>query len=349
MTPKSFVYLAMAAVLSVLFAIVSYASNNQWSQGRLEGEKLFPALDDNLSRVTAIRLRQGEETLTLEKTGASWGVKDRAGYPVDFTKLRVLLVGLGRAELIESKTRRPDRYSALELGDPAAKGAKSRLVRLTGAKGDVLAEVVLGKKRQELYGVGKPGTYVRKPGNPQTWLTNMELHASLSAKDWMKTNILTLDPAKIAKVTIEIPGEEALKIERAGAGGDTAQGGKDVAAKLAFVGFPPEGKKLKDAGAAEGIAQSLASIDLEDVRKLASTPTGAAVVKIEVEKGPAITLRLRKEGDTHWLSVEATGEGEGRKTAEEIAGRTKGWEYKIPAYKADTILKKRSDLLEAAG
>jgi hypothetical protein len=30
MTPTNFLYLAIAAALSVLFAVVSYASNNQW-------------------------------------------------------------------------------------------------------------------------------------------------------------------------------------------------------------------------------------------------------------------------------------------------------------------------------
>ena len=96
--------------------------------------------------------------------------------------MRTLLVGLAEADLIESKTRRSDRYGVLELEDPADKSAKSRLVRLLGAKGNVIGEVVIGKKRQELLGTGKAGTYVRKPGDPQTWLANAELDASASAR-----------------------------------------------------------------------------------------------------------------------------------------------------------------------
>ena len=41
MTPRNFVYLAIAAALSVLFAVVSFASNNQWSTGRAAGDKLL--------------------------------------------------------------------------------------------------------------------------------------------------------------------------------------------------------------------------------------------------------------------------------------------------------------------
>ena len=75
---------------------------------------------------------------------------------------------------------------------------------------------------------------------------------------------------------------------------------------------------------------------------------GVSIVKIEIADGPTATLRLRKDGDSHWLSVAATGEGDAaKKAAEEIAARTKDWEFKIPAFKAELILKKRSDLLEA--
>ena len=124
-------------------------------------------------------------------------------------------MALGEAELVETKTSKADRYAALELEDPAEKTAKSRLVRLTGAKGNTIAEVVIGKQRPEGYGTGQGGgTYVRKPGDPQTWLANVELDASVAVKDWVKTSVLSLDADKISRISIEIPGEQALKIER---------------------------------------------------------------------------------------------------------------------------------------
>ncbi len=359
MTPKAFVYLAIAAALSVLFAIVSYASNNQWSKGRAAGDKLFPALVSEASQVATIEVKQGDEVAVLERKGGSWSLKSRDGYPADPAKVRTLLVGLVEAELIESKTRRPDRYGVLELEEPAEKGAKSRLVRLLGAQGKVIGEAVIGKKRVEILGTGKGGTYVRKPGDPQTWLANAELDAPLAIKDWVKTSVLTLDASNFSRLTIAIPGEEALKIERETAAPPKkdAKDGKEAKeepapaapGKLKLVGFPPDGKKLKDAAAAETLARALASIDMEDVRKLAATPGGPGVstVKIEQTDAPALTLRLRKDGDAYWLSVTATGEGdEAKKAAAEITQRTQGWEFKLPSYKSDAILKKRADLLE---
>jgi hypothetical protein len=353
MTPRAFVYLAVAAVLSVLFAIVSYASNNQWGTGTATGEKLFPKLVGEASQIVAVEVKQGTEQVVLERKGGSWSLKSRDGYPADPVKVRTLLVGMAEADLVGAKTRRPDRYAVLELEDPADKGAKSRLVRLVGAKGNVIGEVVVGKKRIEVLEAGKGGTYVRRPGDPQTWLASAELDAPLAAKDWMKTSVLALDASKISHATIEIPGEETLKIERESAA-PAKKDAKDEAppaepGKLKFAGFPPEGKKLKDASAADTLVRAVASIDLEDVRKLASTPAGPAVstVKIEQTEAPNVTLRLRKDGDATWLSVTATGEGDAAKqAAAEITSRTQGWEFKLPTSKAEAILKKRAELLD---
>jgi hypothetical protein len=372
MTPRSFVNLAGIAVASAALALVTFATGNQWGSGKTPGEKLVPTLADTIRQVTGLEIRQGEETVTLERAqNGTWSLKSRGGYPVDVTKVRTLLVGLGQAELIEPKTSKPDRYAALELEDPEQKGAKSRLVRLMGADGKAISEVVLGKRRPAGYGTGQSGgTYVRKPGDPQTWLSNVELDAPLATKDWVKTSVLALDTAKINRVNIEIPGEPPLKVERpqapapkdAKADAPKAEA-KDAKApewthppfeisKLAFVGFPADGKKLKDASAAETLARAVASIDLEDARKPGAPQAGesANVVKVESADGLATTLRLRKEGDAHWLTVTVAGsEGDAKKTAEEIAARTEGWEYKIPAWKADAILKKRADLIETPG
>jgi hypothetical protein len=357
MTPRTFVYLAIAAALSVLFAVVSFASNNQWSTGKAAGDKLFPKLVSEASQIATIEVRQGDSMLVLERAGGSWGVKSSGNYPADPSKVRTLLVALAEADLIESKTRRPDRYAVLELEDPADKSAKSRSVHLLGAKGHVIGEVVIGKKRLDLLGTGKSGTYVRKPGDPQTWLAGAELDAPAAAKDWLKTMVYTADAAKISRLTIEIPGEEALRIAREAAPAKDAKETKDAKAppadpapaKLQFTGFPAAGKKLKDASAAEGIARALAAIDIEDVRKLDAPPAGAGIstVKIEMADGPTTTLRLRKDGDAHWLAIAAAGEGEAGKAAEAINQRTQGWEFKLPAAKADQILKKRADLLDA--
>jgi hypothetical protein len=232
------------------------------------------------------------------------------------------------------------RYAQLELEDPAAKDAKSRLLRVLDDKGAPITEAIVGKKRFDAFGASKGGTYVRKPGDAQTWLSNADLDVSVAVRDWVQPGVLDLGAAKIAKVTIEIPGEEPLVIAR-----DEKDAGKHT-----LVGIP-DGKKLKEGAGIDGIVRAAGSIELEDVRKPAApaTPGGeAGVAKIEADGGLAVTLRLRKEGEDYWLALEATGDGDAKKAADEIAAKTQGWEFKVPAAKAQAILKRRADLFEGS-
>ena len=162
--------------------------------------------------------------------------------------MRALLVKLAQAELVEGKTRNKDRYALLELEDPAGKDAKSRLVRLLDDKGDPLAEAIVGKKRFDAFGASKGGTYVRKPGDDADLAQQrrprcLARRARLGAAEPCSTSAAR---RKIAKVTVEIPGEEPLVIAR-----DAAD-----ARKYALVGIP-DGKKLKEGAGLDDIVRAV--------------------------------------------------------------------------------------------
>ena len=279
--------------------------------------------------------------MTLARDKEAWSLADRGGYPAKADAVRALLVKLAQAELVESKTSNKERYAQLELEDPAGQGRQ--VAPACGSlddKGAPIAEAIVGKKRFDAFGASKGGTYVRKPGDAQTWLSNADLDVSLAVRDWVQPGLLDLAAAKIAKVTIEMPGEEPLVIER-----DGTDANKHTLASI------PDGKKLKEGAGIDGIVRAAGSIELEDVRKPGAAGAGgeAGTAKIEADGGLAVTLRLRKEGEDYWATLEATGsDGEAKKTADEIAAKAQGWEFKIPAGKAQSILKRRADLFEAS-
>jgi hypothetical protein len=338
MKPKSFAVLAIAAVLSAVIALATYASNNRWSQARTGGQPLFPDLAAQASRIANVEIKRGDKTLTLARGKDGWVVAGHGDYPVKPGAVRSLLIKLGEAELVEPKTRNRDRYGLLDLEDPAAKDTKAHLVRLLDDKGGVVAEVVVGKKRWEAFGQSRAGTYVRKPGDPQTWLASVEIDARETVPDWVHSKVIDLVPSKIAGLTVESPGQPPLKLERSGT--------EKTKHALAAI---PEGKKLKKGADVDDIVRAAGSIELEDVRKAESTPVGdVGVVQIAGDGGLGITLRLHKEGDAYWLSVSAAGkEGDAKKQADDITKRTQGWEFKVASAKAQSILKKQDDLLEA--
>jgi len=339
MKPKTFMMIALAAVASSAAAVAVYTTHNQWDQGRIVGEKLVPTLASGGADVRSLVVTHEGNTLTLESNAnGQWTIKERDGYPADPDKVRALLVKLAQAELIEAKTRMPDRHALLELEDPSSKDAKSRALKLLDGSGNTIADLVLGKRRWEAFGSGKSGTYVRKAGDAQTWLANAEIDVRAEVRYWIEPTLLETESEKIQSLTIHIPKEDLLKIER-----DASD-----KTKTKFVGLP-EDAKLKDTTAADGILRAASRIDVDDVRKLDAPPSGdVSTVSFKTEQGLEVTYWVRKDGDDYWLSIAATSEGDAKEMAEKIRNRTKGWEYKITNAKAGSLLKRRADLIESS-
>jgi len=339
MKPKHFILLAIAAIVTSLLALTSWALNDTWSKGTLAGTRLFPSLANDAGKVAAIEIKQGATTVTLQKTGNGWSIKERGGYPAEADKVRALMLPLAQADLVEAKTRKPERYALLEVEDPASKDAKSRSVRALDAKGSPIAEVIVGKRRSDAFGAGRGATYVRRPGDVQSWMASGEIDAPMLMCDWMKPQVFYTESAQIDKVVLEVQGEEPLTVERT----------KDADAKVSFVGFPPEGKKLKDTYAAESLVRAASSIELEDVRKAAPpAPDGKDTSKFSFETagGLKVTYTIRKELPYYWLAISATGEGDAKKLADELNARVGGWEFNISGGKAESLLKRRAELID---
>jgi hypothetical protein len=339
MKPKTFVITGLAAVATGIAAVAVYTTHNQWDPGRIGGEKLVPALASGTADVGALVVTHGGKTLTIQSNAdGQWTLKESDGYPADPDKVRALLVKLAQAELVEAKTRMPDLHALLELEDPAGKDAKSRSLKMLDGRGRVIADLVIGKRRWEAFGSGKSGTYVRKRDDAQTWLANAEINLQADTRYWIEPTIFNTQSDKIQRLTLHIPGEEMLKIER-------GSGDQD---KPAFVGFP-ENAKLKDSSAADGILRAAARIDVDDVRKLDGPPSGdVSTLSFTTKDGLEVTFWVRKDGDDYWLSLAATGDGDAKKTAENIRKQTDGWEYKISSAKAGSLLKRRADLIESS-
>jgi hypothetical protein len=69
-------------------------------------------------------------------------------------------------------------------------------------------------------------------------------------------------------------------------------------------------------------------------------------VTLETEAGLKVTFKFRRDKDATWLAISAAGDGDAKKTADDLSQRTNGWEFKILPSKADATLKRRDDLLE---
>jgi hypothetical protein len=335
MKPRAIAELGIVALVAVVVAAATYVSQNRWSQAKVTGAALFPNLASQSAKIARIELRQGDKKLALERKDQAWVLADRGGYPAKPEPVRTLLVRLAEAQLVEPKTRKSDRFAMLELEEAGAKDTKSREVRLLDQQGTLIAQAIIGKKRMDAFGSSKAGTYVRWPEDQQAWLANTDVEVSATVRDWAQTTLLDLEAAKISAVTVEIPNEPPLQIER--------EAGKHKLVAL------PDGKKLKQGADIDALVRAVGGLEFEDVRKADPAASGdVSTARLQADGGLAVTLRLRKEGDDTWLSVTASGEGEAKKTADDITNRSQGWEFKIAPAKATAILKRPADLFEAS-
>ena len=335
MKPRAIAELGIVALVAVVVAAATYVSQNRWSQTKVTGAALLPSLASQGAKIARIELRQGDKKLALERKDQAWVLADRGGYPAKAEPVRTLLVRLAEAQLVEPKTRKSDRFAMLELEDAGAKDTKSREVRLLDQQGTLIAQAIIGKKRMDAFGLSKAGTYVRWPEDQQAWLANTDVEVSATVRDWVQTILLDLEAAKISAVAVEIPNEAPLQIER--------DAGKH---KLVAV---PEGKKLKQGADIDALVRAVGTVEFEDVRKADPAASGdVSTARVQADGGLAVTLRLRKDGDDTWVSVTASGEGEAKKTADDITNHCQGWEFKIAPAKATAILKRPADFFEAS-
>lgn len=355
--PQHFAGLAVAALTAVILAFGLNSYYDSWTVPQVTGEALAPSLDKQINNAALIEMRQGDKAIVLERAsvkgsgdkgagdkgsgdkGDTWSVKDRGGYVADAARVATFVRHLAATQLVEPRTRSKDRFGLLELDEPGTKESKSRHVRVLDAKGGVLADVLLGKSKHEAFGAGRSGVFARRFGDAQTWLASGDPRASFDIKDWVAASFFVFDVAKLKRMTYEHPGDSPLVAEK----------GAEKDARFKLVEPVPAGKKLKDGAQVENFPVAFANLELDDVRKLAATPAGdgVSVIRLEADNGVIITLRVRKEGDAHWLSYAAAGEGEAKKQADEITARGQGWEFKLPPWKVDAVMKKRDNLYEA--
>ncbi len=336
MTPKTFIRVAVSTVVALAAVAVSLGRDTGYRPAAGAGEKVFPGLLERVNDVAGIVIESAGGKITLENGVRGWIVKDREGYPARTVKIKRAVLGLAQLQLSEAKTRRKEKFAKLELQDLGAEGAKSKRVKLFDGAGKVVADLLVGKRRGTLAGTPGGGLYVRKPGDPQTWLAAGDANFSGTQETWLERKIISIKDARVRTVVIRHPDGETVKLSKA------AEKTKDFDLEEL-----PEGKKVTLQFDLNAIGAALSDLQLDDVRKDAGGSGGGfdddatTAAEFLTFDGLFVEVRIIKRDGAHWIRLEATGEA-----AEEITKRTKGWIYKVSDYTASTLTKRLADLIE---
>ena len=378
MTPKAVLGLAVVTLIATSAAVWVTLQQPAAGPVQIGDEPAFPALRERPDAVAKVTITMPTGGFTLTRKGDRWVAADRHDYPVAADKLRELIVQLAEMRLIEAKTNRPDRYARLEVED-VAEGASSRRIRLEDAEGTVLAEAIVGKQRQRLTGAESSGTYLRRPGEAQSWLASGGIELDEQVQNWLEEEIIALDGERVRRLEVSPPSGDGYAVVRDAPAGE-----------LRLDGLA-DGEKLKQDANLNQLLGALARVQLEDIRPLGEVdwPDEQHTVRVATFDGLELTLQLATVNDQHWLRVDAAGaapdqpqgeqppvegqaeeqagqqtaeqpqagqtavEGEAEKSAGEqaevIKARTDGWAYQVSDYLFGRLTKPRADWIEDAG
>jgi len=346
MTPRTVIVLAAATAVAVAAAAASVNLDRGYVE-RGGGGPVFPGLMDKIDTVAKIAVDHKDgETVLVRGSGGVWTVPASDDYPASLAQAQKIILQVAGLKYLEAKTANKDRYARLHLEDMKLKDTQARRVRLFDGEGNGLAELIVGKKRYNLPGTQAEGAYIRKPGDPQTWLASGEIDVETQLKPWLRNKLLNIREEDVKTIHIRHPGGEVINISK--------DDRKDKQFKLRDI---PEGKKLRYDSDPTNIANVVEDLELDDARKadkidfpadqtLAATYTSWSGLTAE--------LRLVQKGEDNWLTVSVSADPnapapkeKGAKTAAEIAKQVNeqadGWVFKIPDFKASRL---RRDLAE---
>lgn len=337
MSPKAFKTLFAITAAAVIAAGFSIARDSGFKAAEGVGEKVFPKLLDRVNDVATIVIDHAGGRITLNRGPGGWTLKEKFGYPARTVKIKRAALNLAELKLAEPKTKKPEKFSKLELRDLGTQGSKSRLGSLYDKDGRLLAEVIVGKRRRNMPGSVTGGVYIRRPGENQTWLASGAAEITDEWLNWLERKIVNVDTGRVKRIVIRHPDGQTLSISKSSAESDD----------FTIDGIPG-GKKLILPSGPNSVGSAFSALQLDDIEKQSGPFVAGAAVSTEVTTFDGLTLKVltaKRDGD-FWLRIEATGEGDAAKEAGEIIARTSGWTYKISAYAASNIAKRIETLVE---
>jgi len=354
---KSKSLLILIAVLAMgIFAYYFKANSN--SNAVDANSSLIPGLEENLKTVTKFVVTKAGNVPVSEvsKSDKGWVVDNRDGYTANIAAVRGLFENLSEAKLVEAKTSNPDNYAKLGVEDIDSKQSQGVQFTLEGLQDDV--NIIFGKDGSS----GKNTQFVRRVGEPQSWLVNKKLNIKRSVTDWLKKDLIDIPPERIKSMQIIHSDGEVINIANDG----------EEAYKFTLDATPPEGMKVSESEVYQ-LANALSYLQLRDVAAFSNINADSIEPVTTVFKtfdGLTVTSKsyatefdthftidvafsaddIDKEVDSSESQTESTSDAAMKsdpKAAEELANTAKtklaGWAYVFPSITQSALTKKLAD------
>ena len=236
--------------------------------------KIPPALIDKLQSATAPDQKNSEQPKT------QWIVEEKYQLQIQLKQLRMMLTSLASARLVEKKTRKPENFSLLGVGEGATE------IQLS--TDNQTYQLIIGNATAK-----RKGQYIRLLGDDadvnQVWLISTEPSVSADPLTWLENSVIDVDAEDIQQITF-INDAGKLVVKR--------QDGQ-----LALIGLPTDAE-LKYPSIIDGLGRGLVSLRFTDIKKVAEIDfANASKAHYELVDKSRITIQLVNVENVYWLRL----------------------------------------------
>lgn len=381
MKSKKIGLLAGITIVGILLAV--FANREPSSSLPQSGQLLFPDLMSVVNDVNEVVIETKDQTITLVRGEKSWGVKEKASYRADVEKVKQAIIGLADLRIHEPKTQNPELYERLGLQDKDQEGSTSKTVTVKTADNSKTAKLVMGNQRPAKGNPRMSDIYVRKPGDPQTWLAIGNVPIETMPDEWLDKEVTALPTKRVRQVTLNHPKGKTLHLSKAKP--------DDLDFHLDAI---PAGFKVSSQFNVNNVVGTLVQLSFEDIKPRAeidfsATPGVSAV--LETFDGLRLHVQTTKLDEQVWGKFSAefdanliqpsdpetkpedtekskgteTGKGdkdigadipqkesilknpeEVQQEVETLNQRVKDWAYVLPSFRVENFTKLKKDLIE---
>jgi hypothetical protein len=342
----------LIVVLGISAASVAGAymalSQSKTSSEIARGAQFLPRIGEIAAQLTRVEIERGMQKISLVRDGTSWMLASSDGYPVRFEEVKGLVAGLDALKLDDRMTSRTDRHGELGLAWPDDSGRGAR-IRLFADSDKPAIDVILGSER-----ANPRGQFVRRADEDQCWRVLGSVSVDVDPRRWVEAELLAIPDGEVRSVTFD--GLTLLSTESAD--GRVSYAAVEPAAPLAApasIDWTDARKEI----ATRTLPNWLSRLELDDARRAKGiAPDPALSLSYDMVRG---TLRVNavRDGDSVWISFEAAPK-EGAPSTDEINAKKKypgdpfipdwktfaamhaGWEYKLPAWKLNSLEEARN-------
>ena len=374
-------FLILAVVVAIIGGGAYYFTQERESLQATAFEKgpMFEGIEAKINNVDTFRIESQEGgVLTLVRKDEQWVIQEHYGYPADNLRVTGILKRIATLEKIEPKTKKPENYKRLSVGDPSDEF--SLATRLTLKAGETMvADFVAGLNRPPAMG---GGVFLREFDDAQTWLAEGEFKPKRRVLDWLQRTIIDIDGRRISGARIQHPAlDKDGKPMGDGATADLILVAKETPdqEKYSLGAAIPDGYKPKPDHELSAIARIPDFLILEGVKPAGEVDmVGASTTLYETYDGIRMTFTSKKQADGKtWTTIAVTAaerwqgldafleaykgkDSEAGRIADEFkspkdvaaeikkwSAATDGWAYNLTDYKSKRLTARTPDVIAA--